>query len=64
MSGKLEQRNHIADLLPWLKQWHNAPNPEYGMGLGVYFAGFLGEEARKQRAAVEALSDSRFGGPL
>jgi hypothetical protein len=52
----------LADLLPWLKQWHNDPNPEYGMGLGDYFAGFLDEETRKQGATVKALNETRLGG--
>jgi hypothetical protein len=47
----------LADLLPWLKQWHNELNPDYGMGLGDYFAGFLDEEARKQGTTVEALKN-------
>lgn len=32
------------------------------VGLGDYFAGFLDEEARKQGATVEALSELRLGG--
>jgi len=50
----------LADLLPWLKQWHNKFDPEVGSGLGDYFAGFLDEEARKQGATVEALNQMRF----
>ena len=51
----------LADLLPWLKQWHNEMNPECGMGLADYFAGFLDEEAREQEATMEALGRIRFG---
>jgi hypothetical protein len=36
----------IIELLPWLKQWHNDIHPEYGVGMGDYFEGFLQEEAR------------------
>ena len=52
----------LADLLPWLKQWHNAFNPDIGMAFGDYIAGFLDEEARKQGTTVEALGTLRFGG--
>lgn len=51
----------LADLLPWLNQWHNEFNPDYASGLGDYFAGFLDEEARKQGTTVEALNRMRFG---
>ena len=46
----------LAELQPWLKQWHNVFNPDFSSGLGDYFASFLDEEARKQGATVEALS--------
>ena len=37
----------LIELLPWLKQWHNEPNPEYdGLKMGDYYEGFLTEEAR------------------
>ena len=51
----------LADLLPWLKQWHNTFDPEVTSGLGDYFAGFLDEEARKQGTTVEALNKLRLG---
>ena len=51
----------IAELLPWLKQWHNEFNPDFSSGLGDYFAGFLDEEARKQGTTVEGLEGLRFG---
>jgi type I restriction-modification system DNA methylase subunit len=32
----------LLELVPWLKQWHNEPDPEMsGQGLGDYFAGFV-----------------------
>lgn len=34
----------LDELIPWLKQWHNELNPEYGERLGDYFEGFLVEE--------------------
>jgi hypothetical protein len=36
----------IIELLPWLKQWHNAIDPEFGVPMGDYFEGFLQEESR------------------
>jgi hypothetical protein len=51
----------LADLLPWLKQWHNAFNSEIGLGFGDYIAGFLDDEARKQGTTVEALRELAFG---
>jgi hypothetical protein len=48
-------------LLPWLKQWHNAFNPDFSSGLGDDFAGFIDEEARKQGTTVEGLNQMRLG---
>jgi hypothetical protein len=36
----------LLELIPWLKQWHNAIDPQYGVGLGDYFADFVQEEVR------------------
>ncbi|HEY0983597.1 BREX-2 system adenine-specific DNA-methyltransferase PglX [Schlesneria sp.] len=36
----------LIELLPWLKQWHNEVDPEYGVPMGDYFEGFINEEAR------------------
>ena len=36
----------LIELLPWLKQWHNEVDPEFGVPMGDYFEGFLQEEAR------------------
>ncbi len=37
----------LIELLPWLKQWHNEPNPEFdGLQMGDYYEGFINEEAR------------------
>lgn len=37
----------LLELLPWLKQWHNEVDPEFGMAMGDYFEGFISEEARQ-----------------
>lgn len=52
----------LADLLPWLNQWHNDLNPDYGMGLGDYFAGFLDEECRKNGTTTTEVMGRRFSG--
>jgi hypothetical protein len=36
----------LIEFLPWLKQWHNAIDPEFGVPMGDYFEGFLQEESR------------------
>ena len=37
----------LDELIPWLKQWHNEIDPEYGERLGDYYEGFLLEELRQ-----------------
>jgi hypothetical protein len=37
----------LIELLPWLKQWHNDVDPEFGLPMGDYFEGFIQEEARQ-----------------
>lgn len=34
----------ILELLPWLKQWHNEVDPEYGTRMGDFFESFLHAE--------------------
>jgi len=36
----------LLELLPWVRQYHNAPDPEFDTGMGDYFEGFIDEEAR------------------
>jgi len=36
----------LDELIPWLKQWHNVIDPEYGERMGDYYDGFLLEELR------------------
>ena len=37
----------LIELLPWIKQWHNEIDPEFGVRMGEYFEGFLQEESRQ-----------------
>lgn len=50
----------LADLIPWLKQWHNASDPNLGMGLGDYFAGFLDEQCRGLGMTVDNVQQARL----
>jgi Domain of unknown function (DUF7008) len=36
----------LAELLPWLRQWHNVYDPETGLRMGDYFAEFVRDETR------------------
>ena len=36
----------LLDLLPWVRQYHNAPDPEFDVGMGDYFEAFIDDEAR------------------
>jgi len=45
----------LRELLPWLKQWHNAIDPEFGVPMGDSFEGFLQEESRNLGLTPDAL---------
>jgi hypothetical protein len=49
----------LIELLPWLKQWHNDLDPEFKMGMGDYFEGFVQDEARQMGRTIEAVRDWR-----
>lgn len=36
----------VWELVPWLVQWHNDYNPDFGVGLGDYYRSFVDDEAR------------------
>ena len=46
----------MIELLPWLKQWHNDIDPEFGMAMGDYFAGFVHEEARNLEHSLDDIA--------
>lgn len=37
----------LDELIPWMKQWHNDIDPEFGERMGDYYEGFLLEEMRQ-----------------
>ncbi|MEA3641942.1 MAG: BREX-2 system adenine-specific DNA-methyltransferase PglX [Lamprobacter sp.] len=45
----------LDELIPWLKQWHNAIDPEFGERLGDYYEGFLLEELRQLELSRDEL---------
>jgi SAM-dependent methyltransferase len=46
----------LIELLPWLKQWHNEVDPEFGMHMGDYFEGFIQEEARQMGKTLDQIT--------
>ncbi|MCA9643507.1 MAG: hypothetical protein KC492_22565, partial [Myxococcales bacterium] len=49
----------LLELLPWLKQWHDDPDPTFGVGMGQYFEDFLSEELRRHGLTREDLRSWR-----
>ncbi len=45
----------ILELAPWIKQWHNEPDPEHGTRMGDYLDGFVDEECRGLSLTREAV---------
>ena len=45
----------LLELLPWVRQYHNAPDPEFDIGMGDYFEGFIDEEARALSLTSESI---------
>ena len=45
----------LLELLPWLKQWHNGIDTEYGQRMGDFYDGFVDEEARALGLTREAI---------
>jgi hypothetical protein len=45
----------LIELLPWLKQWHNEVDPEFGMHMADYFEGFIQEEARQMGKTLDQI---------
>ena len=43
----------LLELIPWIRQWHAGPDPEFGLELGPYYADFVENEARALGLTVE-----------
>ncbi|MPY94614.1 MAG: BREX-2 system adenine-specific DNA-methyltransferase PglX [Acidimicrobiia bacterium] len=44
----------LAELVPWLLQWYDEPDPSIGMGMGTFFADFVATECRDLGLTPEA----------
>lgn len=49
----------LAQLVPWLRQWHNDLDPEFGVGMGDYFAGFVDGQCQALGLTPKDLADWR-----
>ena len=47
----------LRELLPWVRQYHNALDPEFDVGMGDYFEAFIDDEARALSLTRESLAD-------
>ena len=45
----------LLELLPWLRQWHNDMNPDFGARMGDYYEAFVNEEARALQFTLDDL---------
>ena len=45
----------LLELVPWLKQWHNEMNPEFGARMGDYYEAFVNDEARALQFTLDDL---------
>jgi hypothetical protein len=47
----------LLELIPWLKQWHNEPDPATGERMGNSFAAFLETECQELGVTVDSLKE-------
>ena len=47
----------LLELLPWVRQYHNAPDPEFDIRMGDHFEGIIEQEARALLLTRESLRD-------
>lgn len=45
----------LLELVPWLKQWHNDMNPDFGARMGDYYESFVTDEARTLQFTLDDL---------
>lgn len=46
----------LQELVPWLRQWHNEMDSDYGQRMGEFFASFVADEAKVLDRTVEELN--------
>ena len=49
----------LLELLPWVRQHHNAPDPEFDTGMGDYFEGFIDERRGGSRSLARPSAPGR-----
>jgi hypothetical protein len=49
----------LAELVPWLRQWHNDYDTTYGQRLGDFFASFVDDQARGLGLTTDDLAEWR-----
>src|SRR5262249_40766152 len=47
----------LRELVPWLEQWHNDLHPEFGVGMGDYYRGFVETESHALGLTPENLTN-------
>ncbi|HCZ15673.1 MAG TPA: hypothetical protein DHV85_14005, partial [Candidatus Accumulibacter sp.] len=45
----------LLELLPWLRQWHNDMNPDFGARMGDYYESFVTDEVRALQFTLDDL---------
>lgn len=51
----------LLDLLPWLRQWHPEPDPDFGAPLHTFIASMITEQRQALGLTPEALEKVRLG---
>jgi len=47
--------------LPWLKQWHNQRDPEFGLNMGDSYEEYVREEAKRFGKSLTDLKQIAMG---
>ena len=51
----------LNELLPWVKQWHNQLDPEFGLKMGDYYEEYVREEAKRFGKSLTDLKQLAMG---
>lgn len=54
----------LKDILPWLHQWHNAIDPEFGDRISTTYQQFYDAERHAHRLTDETIETIRMGGGI
>lgn len=54
----------LAELIPWLRQWHNEIDPSFGERMGDFFATFVEQEAQRLQLTAESLKEIAYSRKL